>query len=173
MATLLTQEDDDLTLFLNKNIPDQTIPIIQSAPCFHPEFKENLTINSVTPSSTGLSIDYHVVQYTENKILNALIATPFLHQKLNLTNVYLYQESLVTLQCPTNELTSTCLKVPFNPKCSEALSKRFIYPILRECPFIEDPTSIPTFTPNGILVPAGSTIVPPPPNVQQPLKRPI
>ena len=160
MATLLTQEDDDLTLFLNKNIPDQTIPIIQSAPCFHPEFKENLTINSVTPSSTGLSIDFHVVQYTENKILNALIATPFLHQKLNLTNVYLYQESLVTLQCPTNELTSTCLKVPFNPKCSEALSKRFIYPILRECPFIEDPTSIPTFTPNGILVPAGSTIVP-------------
>ena len=61
MATLLTQEDDDLKLFLNKNIPDQTIPSIQSAPCFHPDLNENLTITSVTPSSTGLSIDFHVI----------------------------------------------------------------------------------------------------------------
>ena len=173
LTFLLTQEDDDLKLFLNNNIPDQTIPIIQSAPCFQPDLAENLTITRVTPTSTGLSIDFHVIQYKETTVLNALIATPLLNQKLNLTNVYLYQENLVTLQCPTNTLTSTCLTIPFNTKCVKALRERFIYPILHYCPFIEDSTSIPTFTPNGILVPAGSTIVPPPPNIELPVRKPL
>ena len=159
--------------FLIKTSQTKLFLSIQSAPCFQPDLYENLTITSVKPSSTGLFIDFHVTQYKENNILTALIATPLLHQKLNLTNVYLYQENLVTLQCPIETLTSTCLTIPFHTKCVKALRKRFIYPILRECPFIEDPTSIPTFTPNGILVPAGSTIVPPPPNVQQPLKKPV
>ena len=125
LTFLLTQEDDDLKLFLNNNIPAQTIPIIQSAPCFQPDLAENLTITRVTPTSTGLSIDFHVIQYKETTVLNALIATPLLHQKLNLTNVYLYQENLVTLQCPTKALTSSCLTIPFNTKMCKSASCTF------------------------------------------------
>ena len=172
MLHLTNQENDDIEMFLTGMITDTTYPLIQEAPCLKPNLRENITMHSCIPTPTGLAVILNVVQYSDNNHIFALEATPFHRYRLNLTNVFLDGGSLINIVCNQAEFSDACQKVPFKPDCTNALAKRSITQILKNCPFIDDSSPIPKITEQGILVPSHSTINPLPISLKIPLNKP-
>ena len=155
---LLNSEIVELENILNHQVTEHIMMAIQDSPCIKSTLMEKLTITNVISTKTGLTISISINQFEHTKNAFEITPTSYFGKHINFENTFIIHDQLSTCHClhQDNKIYTGCKCTPFNPKCSNAILSNTIKKLIKDCPFIETKTQLPTLTHTGVLFPAYS-----------------